>query len=271
MTTFKSTPRIGFVGCGNMAQAFVGGLVSAGYSAENITLTDYFAEKAKAYADSQGVAFADTNGAVAGVSDIIILAVKPDTYEKVLLELAPVLNEEHIIISIAPGITVEQLGMWSGGRCRVIRTMPNTPVMVSQGCIAMVPGSRLSDAEIAMVSEILGSVGTVEIIKESLMDTFTAVSGSSPAYVFLFIEAMADAAVMGGMPRDMAYRVCSQAVLGSGMMVQKTGMHPGVLKDMVCSPGGTTIEAVRRLEDGNLRSTVWDAVEACRIKAGKMK
>lgn len=270
MGKLNDKPAIGFVGCGNMAKAFIGGLLNSGYPTDKICLTDYFGEQASAYAASLNVQFYEKNSEVVNASDVIVFAVKPDMYAAVLGEVKSSLKPEQIIVSIAPGVSVEALMQMSGNQCRVIRTMPNTPVMVSQGCIAVVPGPNLEKYEIEIVCNILSSVGHVEVIKESLMDTFTAASGSSPAYTFVYIEAMADAAVLGGMPRDMAYRVCSQAVLGAAMMVKETKQHPAVLKDMVCSPGGTTIEAVRQLEDSGFRKSVWDAVDACRIKASKM-
>jgi pyrroline-5-carboxylate reductase len=181
----------------------------------------------------------------------------------VLAEIRDVFDAEKLLVSIAPGKTNAWFYEQMGGVCKVIRTMPNTPAMVGEGMTGICAGERVTEEELTQVRELFGGFSETEVIPEHLMDVVTAVSGSSPAYVFLFIEAMADAAVAGGMPRAQAYKFASQAVLGSAKMVLETGKHPGELKDMVCSPGGTTIQAVRVLEEKGLRSSVIEAMMKC--------
>ena len=173
------------------------------------------------------------------------------------------LTEEQILVSIAPGKTLVWFDEVLGRNLKVIRTMPNTPSMVKEGMMGMCAGARVTDADMALVRDLCSGFSQTEVIPEHLMDVVTAVSGSSPAYVFMFIEAMADAAVAGGMPRQQAYKFAAQAVLGSAKMVLETGKHPGELKDMVCSPAGTTIQAVRVLEEKGMRSSVIEAMMKC--------
>ena len=172
-------------------------------------------------------------------------------------------TEDKIIITIAPGKTLAWLEEKFGKKVKIVRTMPNTPAMVMEGMTAASPNSYLSEEEVKYACHILESFGKVEVIPERLMDAVVGVSGSSPAYVFILIEAMADAAVSDGMPRAQAYKFAAQAVMGSAKMVLETGKHPGELKDMVCSPAGTTIEAVRVLEGTGFRSSVIEAMKAC--------
>lgn len=173
------------------------------------------------------------------------------------------MTEDKIIITIAPGKTLSWLSEQFGKAVKIVRTMPNTPAMVGEGMTAACPNEHMTQEGIARVKEILESFSKVELVPEKLMDVVTAVSGSSPAYVYMFIEAMADAAVSGGMPRAQAYQFAAQAVLGSAKMVIDTGKHPGELKDMVCSPAGTTIGAVRTLEEKGFRSAVIEAMKVC--------
>ena len=170
---------------------------------------------------------------------------------------------DQLIITIAPGKTLSWLAEKFGKDVKIVRTMPNTPALVGEGMTGATPNEFVTEAELKYVCEILSGFSKVEVISEKLMDTVVAVSGSSPAYVFMFIEAMADAAVEQGMPRAQAYKFAAQAVMGSAKMVLETGKHPGELKDMVCSPAGTTIKAVRVLEKEGLRSAVIEAMDAC--------
>ena len=194
---------------------------------------------------------------------ILFVAVKPQFYAEVLEEIKDLLTEEQILVSIAPGKTLVWFDEVLGRNLKVIRTMPNTPSMVKEGMMGMCAGARVTDEDMALVRDLCSGFSQTEVIPEHLMDVVTAVSGSSPAYVFMFIEAMADAAVAGGMPRQQAYKFAAQAVLGSAKMVLETGKHPGELKDMVCSPAGTTIQAVRVLEEKGMRSSVIEAMMKC--------
>ena len=188
---------------------------------------------------------------------------KPQFYEDVIHEIRDDIRDNQIVITIAPGKTLAWLAEQFGKNVKIVRTMPNTPAMVGEGMTAACPNEYMTEEETAYVCTLLESFGRVEIVPERLMDTVVSVSGSSPAYVFMLIEAMADAAVSGGMPRPKAYQFAAQAVLGSAKMVLETGKHPGELKDMVCSPAGTTIEAVRVLEELGFRSAVFEAMKVC--------
>ena len=180
------------------------------------------------------------------------------------------MDERKIIVSIAPGKTLDWLFGQFGKKVKLVRCMPNTPALVGEGMTGVCSNEAVTEGELEMVLRILESCGRAEVLPERLMDAVVSVSGSSPAYVFLFIEAMADAAVADGMPRAQAYRFAAQAVLGSAKLVLETGKHPGELKDMVCSPGGTTIEAVRVLEEKGMRSAVMEAMKACTAKGRQM-
>ena len=204
------------------------------------------------------------------ISDIIILAVMPQFYEEVLSEIKGAIWENKILVSIAPGKTLEWLEQQVGKPTKIIRAMPNTPALVKAGMMGICGNDKVDKDELDYVCKLFQSFSKTEVVSEHLMDTVTAVSGSSPAYVFMFIEAMADAAVEGGMPRKQAYTFAAQAVLGSAKMVLETGMHPGELKDMVCSPAGTTIQAVRVLEEHGMRAAVMDAMKACIDKSRNM-
>jgi pyrroline-5-carboxylate reductase len=256
--------KIGFIGCGNMGTAMLAGMLSAGsVSPQDVMIscrTQATLEEKKA---QYGVETTTDNRAVAAFCDILFLAVKPQFYASVIEEIRDVFDADKLFVSIAPGKTIDWFYEQFGGARKVIRTMPNTPAMVGEGMTGICAGESVTEEELALVRRLFSGFSETEVIPEHLMDVVTAVSGSSPAYVFLFIEAMADAAVAGGMPRAQAYKFASQAVLGSAKMVLETGKHPGELKDMVCSPGGTTIQAVRVLEEKGMRSSVIEAMMKC--------
>lgn len=256
--------KLGFIGTGNMASAIMGGIINNQVvPAEEIIGADLFApgrEKAKA---QFGIQVTDSNIEVIEKAEVVVFSVKPQFYEDVINEVKDLLRDDQIIVTIAPGKTLEWLGEKFGKPVKIVRTMPNTPAMVGAGMTAACPNEHITEEELAYVKRLLESFGRVEIIPERLMDVVVSVSGSSPAYVFMFIEAMADAAVSGGMPRAQAYQFAAQAVMGSAKMVLETGKHPGELKDMVCSPAGTTIGAVRVLEELGFRSAVFEAMKEC--------
>ena len=210
------------------------------------------------------------NETVAVESDIIFLAVKPYLYETVIKEIKDSFTDDKIIVAIAAGQTISRIESLFSKDIKLVRTMPNTPAMVGEGMMGVCANERVSQAELDTVLDLCSGFSKAEVIDEKLMDVVTAVSGSSPAYVFMFIEAMADAAVAGGMPRSQAYTFAAQAVLGSAKMVLETGKHPGELKDMVCSPAGTTIQAVRVLEEKGMRSSVFEAMMKCLDISRKM-
>ncbi len=259
--------RIGFIGCGNMASAMIGGILKKGLvQPEDLTASDVSDAARQKAEQAFGICTAADNRTVAEGSDILFLAVKPPYIDAVIEEIREGISEQ-VIISIAPGKSLEHLEEAFGRKIPLVRVMPNTPALVGEGMSALCPNDAVTGEQLAAIREIFESFGRAEVVPERLMDVVTGVSGSGPAYVFMFIEAMADAAVLDGMPRDMAYSFAAQTVLGSAKMVLETGMHPGSLKDMVCSPGGTTIEAVRVLEEMGFRGAVIEAVHACTEKA----
>lgn len=260
--------KIGFIGCGNMATAIIKGIIRKQIiDAENIIAS----AKTKATLDrvqkELGVKVSTDNLEVTENSDILVLAVKPQYYPEVIAQIKDVVRKEQIVISIAPGKTLDWLQEQFEGGVRLVRAMPNTPALVGEGMTGACRNEYVTDEDYATVLQILGSFGEVETIPENLMDVCVSVSGSSPAYIYILIEAMADGAVADGMPRAQAYKFAAQSVLGSAKMVLETGKHPGELKDQVCSPGGTTIEAVRVLEEKGFRSSVIEAMKACVRKA----
>lgn len=266
--------KIGFIGLGNMASAMIGGIIKKGIVAPKEILgssgTKESVERAEKAFGIQGM---ESNKEVAGQADILVLSVKPGMYEKVISEIKEELREETVVLSIAPGKTMEWIsGLLETGenKKKVVRCMPNTPALVGEGCTGVCFGSDVKEKDKENVMNILNSFGKAIEVPEHLMDAVVGVSGSSPAYVFLLIEAMADAAVADGIPRKQAYEFAAQAVYGSAKMVLETGKHPAELKDMVCSPGGTTIEAVEILEEKGFRSAVIEAQRACVAKSGKV-
>ena len=263
---------LSFIGTGNMGGALLAA-AARGMETGSICITDRDAAKAAAQAEAYGCRLAEDNTAAAAAGDYVMLCVKPQVMPAVARELAPILKSarqagrRQVIVTIAPGKTLEWLEAEFGKPLKIIRTMPNTPAMVGEGITAVCPNEQVRPEMLDMALEVLGCCGKTEVVPEYLLDAVVAVSGSAPAYVFLFIEAMADAAVAEGMPRNQAYSFAAQAVLGSAKMVLDTGKHPGELKDMVCSPGGTTIEAVQVLEETGFRSSVMQAMRACAEKS----
>lgn len=261
--------NIGFIGCGNMARAIIKGVLAAGLCApEQIIASARTQETLDAVRAECGIATTLDNVQAAGAR-VVVLAVKPHLYESVLAQIAPHLDPETVVVSIAPGKTIAWLAQVSGA-AKIARLMPNTPAAVGQGMTSVAFGEGCTPQDQRAVLDIVESFGAFEIIPESLFDAACAVAGCAPAYVYMFIEAMADAAVREGMPRASAYRFAAQAVKGSAAMVLESGQHPAVLKDAVCSPGGTTIEGVRVLEEKGMRSAVIEALCTAAAKAKGM-
>lgn len=260
----KSGKTIGFIGLGNMATAIIGGILQKGAAQkQNIVGSDKMTAACERVAEKYGITTYNSNSEVVRHADILFLAVKPQFFPEVLEEIRSEIRPETVIVSIAAGKTLDYIGQLLGGDKKIIRCMPNTPALVLEGCTGVCANDRVSETEFNEVMDLLRSFGVAEAVPERLMDVVVGVSGSSPAYVFMFLEAMADEAVAAGMPRKQAYTFAAQAVLGSAKLMLETGKHPGELKDMVCSPGGTTIQAVKVLEEKGLRSAVMDAMEAC--------
>lgn len=263
--------KIGFIGCGNMAQAMIGGVIKAGLVLpEEVIASDAYRPGLEGTKEKYNINITSDNKEVAKNAEMVVLAVKPQFYETVIKEITPVVNENTIIITIAPGQTLEKIKNLFEKDIKVVRTMPNTPAMVGEGMTALCANSFLTSEDQEKVKEMIGGFGKAEYVPEYMMDAVVAVSGSSPAYVFMFIEALADGAVLLGMGRKEAYTFAAQTVLGSAKMVLETGMHPAELKDMVCSPGGTTIEAVQTLEEEGFRNAVLKAMIAVAEKSKKM-
>lgn len=254
--------RFGLIGMGNMGSAMLKGSL-------NVFLADQFAftrrdhEKGQAFARETGVSYLPGNRVCAECSKYVILAVKPQFYAGVLTEIRPVLDKEKVIISLAPSYSIQALKEHLGASVRIVRAMPNTPAQVGAGMTGISWSDDVfSDEERTELNRFFSSFGRVETVPEALMDAVTAASGSSPAFVYMMIEALADGVVKYGMPRKQAYTFVAQAVLGSAKMVLESGEHPGVLKDNVCSPGGTTIAAVAALEASGFRSSLIEAASA---------
>lgn len=261
--------KIGLIGLGNMAGAMIGGLLAKGYAKpEEICGSDANAAMAKKRAEEFGIHIAKDNRETAGQADYLILAVKPQFADDVIGEIRDAVKEGQVIISIMAGKSIEWMTEKFGQGKKLVRCMPNTAAMVGEAITAFSPNENVGKEELDAVKNILESFGKAEAVPERLMDSVVGVSGSAPAYVFMLIEAMADAAVEAGMPRQQAYTFAAQAVLGSAKLMLETGKHPGELKDMVCSPAGTTIAAVRVLEEQGLRGAVMDAVAAA-VKRSK--
>lgn len=255
--------KIGFIGCGNMGKAILGGLIASGQVLPVRSGSTPLPDKVAALHDQYGINAAQSAQEVAQVADIVFGAVKPGIMVKVLSEISSSLNKDSLVVSIAAGVTLDQLARALGHDRKIIRAMPNTPSLVNAGMTSVTPNALVTPEDTADVLNIFRCFGEAEVIAEPMIHPVVGVSGSSPAYVFMFIEAMADAAVLGGMPRAQAYKFAAQAVMGSAKMVLETGKHPGELKDMVCSPGGTTIEAVRVLEERGFRAAVIEAMTKC--------
>lgn len=263
--------KVGFIGCGNMGSSMVGGLIKSGFlKSEEIIVSTKTEASSKKLRDEFKVATTLDSKTVAKESETIILAVKPNMYKSVVEEIKSELTEDKLIITIAAGISIENMEEWLGDDLKIIRTMPNTPALVGQAMSAVCPNKNVSEEELKYCINIFESFGECEVLEEKYFDGFIAVAGSSPAYVFMFIEAMADGAVKLGIPRAKAYKMAAQSVLGSAKMVLETGKHPGELKDMVCSPAGTTIDAVVKLEKLGFRNSVIQAMDKCAEKSKNM-
>ncbi len=261
---------IGFIGAGNMAGAIIGGIIKAGiYSPNDIIASDKSQDALSNLSEKFKIQTTDNNKESA-IKDVLVLAVKPQFLYNVIDEIKDILSPDTIVVSIAAGQSIEKIEKAFQKPVKLVRVMPNTPALVGESMSALTPNSKITDKDMGIITNIFKSFGKAEIVPENLMDAVTAVSGSSPAYVFMLIEAMADGAVKSGMPRNQAYTFAAQAVLGSAKMVLETDLHPGELKDMVCSPNGTTIEAVRVLEEKGFRAAVIDAMDECVKKSHSM-
>lgn len=259
--------NIGFIGCGKMGQALIEGMLKTGIvQSENMMVSTSRVKTLKIIEQKYNIQGSLHNQEIAEFADFLFLAVQPSDHNLILAEIKGHLKAHVVIITMAAGITTEQIEKGIGRKVKVIRTMPNTPALVGEGMTALSSNSSITETDLVEVTRLLNSFGKTEVIKEELMDAVPAISGSSPAYAYLFIEALADGGVRDGIPRDQAYRMAAQAVLGAAKMVLETGKHPGALKDDVCTPGGSTIQAVAALEENQFRAAILQAMKACTNK-----
>ncbi len=266
----KTDKKIGFIGAGNMARAIIGGVIKSGYVCPScIKASDINAEELKKYAEKTGITAVYDNVALTRECDIIVLSVKPNVLLGVLEEIKEEAAEKTVI-SIVAGASIDKIKKILGSRCKIIRTMPNTPAMVSEGMTVLCYSENIETEDKEFAEGIFKSVGKVQVMEEKYLNSVIALTSSSPAYFFVMLEAMADGAVRSGIPRNIAYEMAAQAMLGSAKMLLDTKKHPGELKDMVCSPAGTTIEAVAELEKSGFRNAVIEAMKACTQKADNM-
>ena len=262
---------IGFLGAGKMATALAKGFIRAGLVTPNQVIASDVSEAARAaFAKETGAKTTASNPDVAKFAQVLVLAVKPDQVGGALGEIRDDFSEKHLLVSIAAGVTLAKLEASLGADARIIRVMPNTPALVGSSATGFALGKSAAAPDAEIATKLFSSVGVAFQVKESLLDAVTGLSGSGPAYVYLFIEALSDGGVAAGLPRDVATKLAAQTVLGAAKMVLETGQHPGALKDMVTSPGGTTIEGLHELEKGKLRGTVMSAVRAATDKSKKL-
>ncbi len=268
--------KIGFIGTGNMGQAILRGYLKVWPDrAADIYAYNHHVEKAEALAAELGIKACRSAEELAEKAEMILLAVKPYQFGEVLPQVAEGVKQagagaDKVIVSIAAGVPMEVIEGFFAEGTKVVRIMPNTPAMVGEGMASVSPNEYTDEASLNVIMELFSAVGKASVVEERLIDAVGAVSGSSPAYVYMFIEALADGAVAEGMKRQQAYEFAAQAVLGSAKMVLETGLHPGELKDQVCSPGGSTIEAVEVLEQEGMRASVIKAMRAAAAKTRSM-
>lgn len=264
--------KIGFIGLGNMASALIGGMLAQQkIRPEDILGSSKTEATAARIKKTLRIDARVDNLRVARESDILFLATKPVMFPTVIAQIRDEVREGTLVVSIAIGVDLNYLKKtFDRPDLKFVRCMSNAPALVLEGCTGICVGEEVSDNELAGIVELMESLGRVSVVPERLMNVVVGVSGSSPAYVFMFMEALADAAVAGGMPRQQAYEFAAQSVLGSAKLMLETGLHPGVLKDMVCPPGGATMQAVKVLEEKGFRGAVMDAVDACVHKSRNM-
>ena len=263
--------KIGFIGMGNMGYSMLKGVLNY-LNPQDIIFTCLSSEKKEKISNETGVRYAESNAECANSAKYIILAVKPQVYNTVLKNIQNVITEESVIISLAPGITIAAIKEELGADIKIVRAMPNTPALVGEGMTGICyENGELDFAEKEFVEQFFNSFGKVVTVPEKLMSGVVCASGSSPAYVYMFIEALADSVVKYGIPRQEAYKLVAQTVLGSAKMVLETCEHPGKLKDNVCSPAGTTIQGVAALEEFGFRNAIIKATDKCFEACNKIK
>jgi pyrroline-5-carboxylate reductase len=267
----QTSRKLCIIGGGKMGGVLTQGILSRQlFTARDVTVSDVVPERLQELAGLYGVNTSEDNRTAAGTADIIILAVKPQGMESVLRGLAGFIRENQLVISIAAGISTGFIEERLDGSMRVLRAMPNTPALVGAGITALAGGTKIQEDDLALARDIFSAVGAVVEVKEDLMDAVTGLSGSGPAYVFVIIEALADAGVHMGLDRKTSLQLATQTILGAARLCLESGKHPAELKDMVASPGGTTIAGLRALEEGRLRATLMAAVEAATARSRQL-
>jgi pyrroline-5-carboxylate reductase len=262
---------VGFIGAGNMGEALIKGLVAASVlPGDAIAATDVRADRVQGLARQFRIKTPADNAELVRGVDVVILAVKPQIVSTVLRDIAPAVSTRTLMISIAAGVSTTTLRSGLGKAARLIRVMPNTPALVLEGVTAIAKGTGLEAGDLDTAREIFQAVGKVVVVDEELMDAVTGLSGSGPAYVAIVIESLADGGVKMGLDRATAMTLAAQTVLGSARLLLDTGLHPGALKDMVSSPGGTTIAGIGALEEGGLRATFMKAVERATVRSREL-
>jgi pyrroline-5-carboxylate reductase len=264
------TRNIGFLGAGNMAAALIKGLLHAGVLPHKIAASDVKPERLEHLNEAQGIRTMRDNRALLRESNVVVLSVKPQVIDKILTEIAEDVTGEHLVVSVAAGVPIDALESRLPRGSRVVRAMPNMPATVQAGATAIAGGAHARAEDLEIARELFEAVGRVVILDEALLDAVTGLSGSGPAYIMLIIEALADGGVKVGLHRDTALLLAAQTVFGSAKLLLETGEHPGRLKDMVTSPGGTAIAGLHTLESGGLRKTLMDAVEVATKRAAEL-
>jgi pyrroline-5-carboxylate reductase len=263
--------RIGFIGAGNMAEAIIRGLLeSRTVDPGNITASDVMPQRLEFMATTYGIGTTEDNGALLAAADILVLAIKPQVAGQVLAHIASHTDDTKLLISIVAGLTTATMTAALGAGPRIVRTVPNTPVFVGEGMVAIAADGPAQEEDYAAAAAIFEPVARIVMVEEKHMDAAIGVSGSGPAYGFLMIEALSDGGVKMGLPRPVALELAAQTLLGAAKMCLESGRHPGQLKDMVTSPGGTTIAALHKLEAAGVRSGLMDAVEAATRKSAEL-
>ena len=262
---------VGFLGAGNMGEALIRGLLAVDVvPAKSIYATDVRLDRLEQLERQFGVQGVASNTDLVRRADVILLAVKPQIMAAVLGEIAPAVTADKLLISIAAGVSTDRLRQFLGKDVRLIRVMPNTPALVLAGATGIAKAEGLQPGDLETAEEIFGAVGKVVVLDETSLDAVTGLSGSGPAFVALVVESLADGGVQMGLDRQTAMTLATQTVLGSAKLLLETGTHPGQLKDMVSSPGGTTIAGIAALEDGGLRRTLMKAVEAATLRSREL-
>ncbi|WP_402372756.1 pyrroline-5-carboxylate reductase [Isoptericola rhizosphaerae] len=270
MTTQIAGTRVAFLGTGTMAEAVLVGALRSGLAPSDVVATARRPERGAELAERYGISTTADNAAAATGARVVVIGVKPKDVGGMLDSVVGALEPDTVVVSVAVGLPLAFYARHLPATQPVVRTMPNTPAQVGAGVTAVVPGPTAAEADVALVEALLAGTGETLRITEKEIDAFGALAGSGPAYVFYVVDAMAEAGVLLGLTRDVARRLAVQTVLGSGRLLAETGEHPAILREKVSSPGGTTIQALKRLDDGGVRAAFLTAVEAARDRSREL-